>query len=46
MVPKYLPFRSEDPIHSADGGEVFTVMNSFWFILASGLAQRVDFLPR
>jgi len=37
---------SKDPVHSADGKEVFTAMNSFWFILSSGLAQRVDFLPR
>jgi len=37
---------SEDPVCSANGREAFTAMNSFWFILGSGLAQRVDFLPR
>merc|ERR1719495_204289 len=38
--------RSENPPKSSNGREAFTAMNSFWFILASGLAQRVDFLPR
>jgi len=38
--------RSENPPQSSNGREAFTAMNSFWFILASGLAQRVDFLPR
>jgi len=38
--------RSEDLADNANAREAFTAMNSFWFILASGLAQRVDFLPR
>jgi len=38
--------RPEEPVHLANERESFTAMNSFWFILASGLAQRVDFLPR
>jgi len=38
--------RSKDSANNANGREAFTAMNSFWFILASGLAQRVDFLPR
>jgi len=38
--------RSEDPAQSSNGREAFTAINSFWFIFASGLAQRVNFLPR
>jgi len=39
--------RLEDhPVEGSTRKEVFTAMNSFWFILASLLAQRVDFLPR
>jgi len=38
--------RSEDTVKSSNEREAFTAMNSFWFILSSGLAQRVDFLPR
>jgi len=38
--------RSDDPAPSFYGREAFTAMNSYWFIFASGLAQRVDFLPR
>jgi len=38
--------RSEDLLHSSNEKETFTVINSFWFILASGLAQKVDFLPK
>jgi len=38
--------RNENVVQSANGKEAFTVLNSFWFILASGLAQRVDFIPR
>jgi len=39
-------FRSGNVVHSANERESFTCMNSFWFIIGSGLAQRVDFLPR
>merc|ERR1719233_1683931 len=38
--------RTEDVVQSENGREAFTAINSFWFILASGLAQRVDFLLR
>jgi len=37
---------AEESSSSANEREAFTAMNSFWFILASGLAQRWDFLPR
>lgn len=38
--------RTEDHKLSSSPREGLTVHNSFWFILASLLAQRVDFLPR
>lgn len=33
-------------IEPNDGAQSFTLMNSFWFILASLLGQGVDLLPR